>query len=146
MVCCFKVTDARNNPNFNPLDYIYLYMLSNNHTSDHKYGVKLEFSCWISEFPLHIFPTSNKGFLYLILIMMWQMFEFRLCFLFWDLWTFRHWKIQKKISNYPFRADTFRMCHSTTWHTSLYCILPVHLHCSYSQYCTRVFCRILFPV
>jgi DNA-binding FadR family transcriptional regulator len=51
-------------------------MLSNNHTSDQKYDVKLEFSCWISEFFLHISPTTNNEFLYLILIMMWQMFDF----------------------------------------------------------------------
>jgi hypothetical protein len=55
-------------------------MLSNNQTSDQKYEVKLEFSCWISEFHLHISPTSNKVFLYLILIMMWQMFVLGLCF------------------------------------------------------------------
>ena len=55
-------------------------MLSNNHTSDQKYEVKLEFSCWTSEFLLHISPTTNKRFLYLILIMMWQMFELGLCF------------------------------------------------------------------
>ena len=49
-------------------------MLSANHTSDRKYEVKLEFSCWISEFLQHISSTTNKGFLYLILIVTWQMF------------------------------------------------------------------------
>jgi hypothetical protein len=45
-------------------------MLSKTQTSVQKHEVKLEFSCWISEFLLHISTTANKGFLYLILIMM----------------------------------------------------------------------------
>jgi hypothetical protein len=49
-------------------------MLRNNHTTDQKYDVKLEISCWISEFFLHISTTTNKVFLCLILIMLWQMF------------------------------------------------------------------------
>jgi len=55
-------------------------MLSNNHTSNQKYEVKPEFSCWISEFFLYISITTNKGLLYLVLIMIWQMFELCLCF------------------------------------------------------------------
>jgi hypothetical protein len=113
-------------------------MLSNNHTSDQIYKVKLEFFCWISEFLLHISTTTNKDFLCLILIVLWQMFEFGMCFfLYWQLWTFRLWKFEKKISNYSFRPGIFLVCHSTTWQTSLYCVLPLYLHCSYLQYCTR---------
>ena len=67
-------------------------MLSNNHTSDQLYEVKQKFSCWIFEFLLRISSTTNKGFLYLILTMMWQMFEL-VCVSFHNqLWTFRLWK------------------------------------------------------
>jgi len=47
-----------------------LQMLRENHTSGQKYEVKLEFSCWISEFSLYISISTNKGGPYLILITM----------------------------------------------------------------------------
>ena len=59
-----KLQVQKNNPNFNPLDSILLYMLSNNHTSHQKYEVKLAFSCWIYEFLLHISPTTNRFYMF----------------------------------------------------------------------------------
>jgi hypothetical protein len=74
------------------------------------------------------------------------MFELVFVSLYSQLWTFRFWKFQSKNSNYPFRPGVFPVCHSTTWHTSLYCLFPVHLYCSYLQYCTHLFCRIFFQI